>query len=513
MKKLRFLIIPIVLFLLRGVGSGAEINWPNGYTVSGSTEYISDIINCGGNLTIPVGTALTLNNSTLNMDCATEKEFSIKVSGTLNVLAGSKIIATNKPYEFKYLANSTGSIKSSTIDGCYQLEAHSVEGIVIQNSTIKNFKKDGIHFNGVKNGVIRENTIEGCGAEFSVEYEGSSGIRLINNDGTSVYDNTVTKLPEIGIDVWDSQGEVYIYSNTITDNNCVGIEVEHGANAIIYDNIIRNNGHCGVYYHSDSTGKVYNNTITLNGLSSGAYHPGALFVYYSSVEAYNNTISNNHIGARFLWTEDKVNYFHDNTVKDNEEIGITIESASPIISENTISGSKIGISIQGLSSPSLGNLTNSDIRDDGKNKITNNSKWAIRNISKNRILAEGNDWGTTDLRQIDQGIYDNEEDPSCGAVDFLPLFQVCFSSLFNVKAYPNPCRTESVTFANLPTKETIKIFTISGELVKTLQKDDPGTTKSWNIDTKTGNRVASGIYIYFIESGNKQKFGKIAVIR
>jgi len=88
---------------------------------------------------------------------------------------------------------------------------------------------------------------------------------------------------------------------------------------------------------------------------------------------------------------------------------------------------------------------------------------------------------------------------------------------FTVLVYPNPWRSDrayprQMTFAQLPAGTTVKIFTVSGHLVKTLDPQSPGFS-TWDLTNDSGDRVASGIYIYLATtpSGNKAR-GKLAVI-
>ncbi|TET64739.1 VWA domain-containing protein, partial [Candidatus Aerophobetes bacterium] len=92
-----------------------------------------------------------------------------------------------------------------------------------------------------------------------------------------------------------------------------------------------------------------------------------------------------------------------------------------------------------------------------------------------------------------------------------------------VISYPNPCypnRGQIIKIANLPLNSKVHIYTISGELVRTL--DDvseisiggSSTTAFWDCKNDAGEEVARGIYIYLgtDDIGNKRT-GKIAIIK
>ena len=87
-------------------------------------------------------------------------------------------------------------------------------------------------------------------------------------------------------------------------------------------------------------------------------------------------------------------------------------------------------------------------------------------------------------------------------------------NLKEVFVYPNPCYLEKgqlVNFVNLPLDKGVKIqiYTVSGELIKTLSQKS-----TWDCRNQNGEEVVRGIYIYLItdETGNK-RLGKIAIVR
>jgi hypothetical protein len=60
---------------------------------------------------------------------------------------------------------------------------------------------------------------------------------------------------------------------------------------------------------------------------------------------------------------------------------------------------------------------------------------------------------------------------------------------------------------------SIKIFTVSGRLVRTLKADANGTA-AWDQSNEGGSSVGSGLYIYLITDNHGGKFkGKLAIIK
>lgn len=107
----------------------------------------------------------------------------------------------------------------------------------------------------------------------------------------------------------------------------------------------------------------------------------------------------------------------------------------------------------------------------------------------------------------------------------------------NIYVYPNPATRESlaeflqqpashddptgvrIMFNNLPeAKNTIRIFTASGDLVETLYHDgySQGGQISWNLVSRNGQEVVSGIYLYSVHSdrsGFDDYRGRFVIIR
>lgn len=107
----------------------------------------------------------------------------------------------------------------------------------------------------------------------------------------------------------------------------------------------------------------------------------------------------------------------------------------------------------------------------------------------------------------------------------------------NTYVYPNPATRDAlaeyqqlnpngedptgvrVTFTNLPmSQNTIRIYTVSGDLVQTIDHD--GTTGSgqvsWNLMSRNGQEIVSGVYLYAVQSVDdrfEDVVGKFVVIR
>lgn len=100
-----------------------------------------------------------------------------------------------------------------------------------------------------------------------------------------------------------------------------------------------------------------------------------------------------------------------------------------------------------------------------------------------------------------------------------------------VNVYPNPLYAHNpatsftngnpdepwVTFSNLPEEVTVKIYTLSGTLIRTLTTEDKATPTlpflNWDLQNEDGLRVASGMYLAIVSApGYGEKVLKFAII-
>ena len=102
------------------------------------------------------------------------------------------------------------------------------------------------------------------------------------------------------------------------------------------------------------------------------------------------------------------------------------------------------------------------------------------------------------------------------------------NSLNSVKAVPNPYFVRNIwessydsrrlQFINLPNSATLRIFTVNGDLVKTIVHNleilitGKGGTAEWNLISDHGVKVASGMYYFHVESEAGSQIGKFAII-
>ena len=69
-------------------------------------------------------------------------------------------------------------------------------------------------------------------------------------------------------------------------------------------------------------------------------------------------------------------------------------------------------------------------------------------------------------------------------------------------------------FIHLPPKCTIRVFTLAGDLVATISHDDPVRgEEEWNLLSESNRALASGVYVFTVESDFGRQIGKFVLIR
>jgi FlgD Ig-like domain len=146
-------------------------------------------------------------------------------------------------------------------------------------------------------------------------------------------------------------------------------------------------------------------------------------------------VRNNHFGVKpgggsaqleqAIWVNETPVKIKGNELVGSTEAAITVgcfsDETEPVVTGNTFRDCGIGVSIVEDATASLGDLGNASSQDDGGNLFDPSNVWHIMNYSVLDIKAEGNDFGTTSRAAINADIWDMDDDPSLGRVDFDPL--------------------------------------------------------------------------------------------
>ncbi|MCX8010303.1 MAG: hypothetical protein N3A61_04070, partial [Ignavibacteria bacterium] len=107
--------------------------------------------------------------------------------------------------------------------------------------------------------------------------------------------------------------------------------------------------------------------------------------------------------------------------------------------------------------------------------------------------------------------------------------KVVSSKMNNIKVVPNPYVVSSlyeieygelrreplrqIQFINLPSECTIYIFTLDGDLIKTLYHNSTNGTETWDLRADGGREISTGIYLYVVKSAGSEFLNRFAVIK
>ena len=72
---------------------------------------------------------------------------------------------------------------------------------------------------------------------------------------------------------------------------------------------------------------------------------------------------------------------------------------------------------------------------------------------------------------------------------------------------------DQVRFTNMPNQATIRIFTVAGTLVRTLEKNSASASFPWDLTTEEGLPIASGMYIIHVDTEWGEKVLKFGVVK
>ena len=410
----------------------------------------------------------------------------------------------------------------------------------------------GINWSGIKlENEIEENSFQYCHIE-NAENAVKSVNSAVNIDDCRFTDN------EKAIDIFGSgnpqpiqiqncfisacqQNGIYILENSnVQISNC---EITHCAldesprgaimlssqggecNPLIRGNNIHHNVWQGISAWDITGGAHINPQIEQNEIS---YNLTGIYLYFASGVVDSN-------------------YIHHNFVSGNPNSGAGImiggASSAPIFTHNEITGNFTGFFITENAIPNLGDLSNYCSDDDGENHIYENidetgHTWSVYNMSAQNIKAENNLWDSNDSAEISQTIYDGNNNPAFGLVDFEPIFpqihtaENLIENRIRLSNYPNPFRTSttiSFEFSNEQNRQnernTISIYNIKGQKIRTLEcinqvdakeKESKATESlfytTWNGKDDFGKPVNSGIYYYRL-SNSQNAIGKMILIK
>jgi hypothetical protein len=78
----------------------------------------------------------------------------------------------------------------------------------------------------------------------------------------------------------------------------------------------------------------------------------------------------------------------------------------------------------------------------------------------------------------------------------------------------NPSDTDLIQFTNIPSPSVIRIYTMTGALVRTIEHDDGSGIAFWDQATSYGQWTKSGVYVFHVETPDgRSTTGRFAIIR
>ena len=126
-------------------------------------------------------------------------------------------------------------------------------------------------------------------------------------------------------------------------------------------------------------------------------------------------------------------------------------------------------------------------------------------VTPDKWFQDGDSW-TADLSLL--GAEQELNNSHVGSIMVLPNPYVV-SSVYNEELYDSRLK-----FDNLPNQCTIKIYTITGEHVATIDHNDTGDMANWDMKNMQGDFVSPGLYIYTVEAGSLDPIiGKFVIVK
>ncbi|UCH89406.1 MAG: right-handed parallel beta-helix repeat-containing protein [Thermoplasmata archaeon] len=308
--------------------------------------YGNQTIDLIGNLTINSTGKLILYNVTLQMNCSFDSEFGIIVEegGVFNLTETKITGVNNKTWSFNVFGNMS-------MDNCNISFMHASKHPVTNDIT------GGLQ---IYSGNVTVNNTYFCHNHNNLLISSLTGDSAIitNNTITLALRDALNKTISRGI-ITTNYTKALIFGNNISDVQR-GIEILGNSEPYVNRNTILNNDEYGIYARSTSKNiRITNNTI---GNHSGNINlrleynwklgdgPGGVIknnnLFNSSTGIYYDSngysvINNNHIyeNNRGIYLDRSTSLIIDNTIENNTEVGIRIESWNnpvPRIEKNRI---------------------------------------------------------------------------------------------------------------------------------------------------------------------------------
>jgi TonB family protein len=175
-----------------------------------------------------------------------------------------------------------------------------------------------------------------------------------------------------------------------------------------------------------------------------------------------------------------------NIIRDNGYAGVICETgAQPVLTDNLITKNQIGIIAFGSSRPNLGDLQKGASFNPGRNALFDNLEYDVYNHSANDIKAEGNSWGSKDLKTIMAHIYDKNDADRFGTIDFNPIIgNVNLFKKMLLAQQPQPSAAKDTSSASAETGAAgVSSVPPAAQKFKSISEQSVSSKKIAGIDT------------------------------
>jgi hypothetical protein len=249
---------------------------------------------------------------------------------------------------------------------------------------------------------------------------------------------------------------------------------------------------------------------------------GGVGVYISAAGPI--TISNNVFGAlpsagdtNDMWGGIRVYSGGSAMIRDNAVVGafegVYASDATDVpqgtevwVFDNIFRNCTRAAALWGAATGHLGDLGNAGSNDDGGNTFEPTNAWAIYNPAHKDLKAEGNDFGTTSIADIETRIYDLPDCPFAGRVDYTPLQGGIIPTgaahaplaVTGATATPAARGAEIVWTLSAPALVTIQVLNLAGRPVAVLAPHSAqrGLNRhTWNGLSAQGTQAPRGVYL------------------
>ena len=152
----------------------------------------------------------------------------------------------------------------------------------------------------------------------------------------------------------------------------------------------------------------------------------------------------------------------------------------------------------------LGNLSNGDSTDDGRNVFKPSNTISIYNGSPLKIKAEGNSFGTTVASEIEDAIVDKKDNPGLGRIDYDPLRGGTIPSggtvgVAGLVAVPTAIGAEVMFTLTAAADVEARVLNLAGRPVGTICRsracEAGANTLMWSGRSDAGLRAPAGRYL------------------